>query len=343
MAPNFFGSTLILERSNDSLNSLDTSSDAISEAQSLPSFSMRNTPTSSLPVSPTSLAPTSQIHWNRGSATHLPPPPEIWGWCINLDRRMDRMKAMQVRAATARVRLVRHKAVNPAAGDVVEPADVCAEWDTTVNAMFDRSYMPGCQLKMTAGELGCAGSHVQLWKKAQSANLPFAMILEDDIEFQFSFDKFLLYYLARLPRDWDLMYLDHKHGYIPKRHNKNFYKAVYTWSTGAYVVSKQGYAKLLENLPVDGPVDNFLAKRCLNGTLNAYVPDLTVTLGPIGAAAQLCGQVLEHGSDIEHSTTAWDPSVPAPSPSPLFGAHSVPPHTPRGLLHPGSPSVPQHA
>lgn len=38
-----------------------------------------------------------------------------------------------------------------------------------------------------------------------------------------------------------------------------------------------------------------------------------------------------------------DPSVPAPSPSPLFGAHSVPPHTPRGLLHPGSPSVPQHA
>lgn len=56
---------------------------------------------------------------------------------------------------------------------------------------------------------------------------------------------------------------------------------------------------LAQNLPVDGPVDNFLAKRCLNGTLNAYVPDLTVTLGPIGAAAQLCGQVLGPGPFAE--------------------------------------------
>ena len=96
------------------------------------------------------------------------PYPQTWAWCINLDRRQDRMKGMQERSAKVGLKLVRHKAVDPSAGDVVDAASVCKEWDTTVNARFDFSYTPNRRLAMSNGELGCAMSHVQLWRKVDA-------------------------------------------------------------------------------------------------------------------------------------------------------------------------------
>jgi GR25 family glycosyltransferase involved in LPS biosynthesis len=228
---------------------------------------------------------------------------QTWAWCINLDRRQDRMKGMQERSAKVGLKLVRHKAVDPSAGDVVDAASVCKEWDTTVNARFDFSYTPNRRLAMSNGELGCAMSHVQLWRKAKELDLCFAIILEDDIQFMDNFLMYMRHYMALLPPNWDLMYLDYNHGAYPVQYNQHFQKITYTWSTGAYIISKRGYRKLLKELPVDGPVDNFLAKRCLEGKLHAYVPDLRHMYGPLGKEVQLCAQMLGEDSDIEHSTT----------------------------------------
>mmetsp|Transcript_2840 Transcript_2840/g.7796 ORF Transcript_2840/g.7796 Transcript_2840/m.7796 type:complete len:435 (-) Transcript_2840:670-1974(-) len=43
--------------------------------------------------------------------------------------------------------------------------DVTLEWNTTQNSLWDRHVAPGMTRRMTAGEVGCALSHVSLWKK----------------------------------------------------------------------------------------------------------------------------------------------------------------------------------
>jgi len=219
---------------------------------------------------------------------------DYWGWCINLDRREDRLKDVTRRAKNAGIRVVRFKAVEPGAGDKVSTSHVATHWETTLNARFDTSYTPGRILQLSNGERGCAMSHVTLWQKAKDLDLDFALILEDDILFATQFMTQLKHYQSQLPLDWDLMYLNYGHGGHPKPYNQYFEKSTYTWSTGAYLISRRGYTKLLQALPVDCPVDNFLAKHCHSGQLNAYVP----------RCRPLCMQIQEAGSDIEHTNTS---------------------------------------
>jgi GR25 family glycosyltransferase involved in LPS biosynthesis len=43
--------------------------------------------------------------------------------------------------------------------------DVALEWDTTTNSLWDRHVKPGLIRQMTPGEIGCALSHISLWKE----------------------------------------------------------------------------------------------------------------------------------------------------------------------------------
>ena len=100
----------------------------------------------------------------------------FWGWVINLDHRKDRWEHMVNQAEAQDVSLVRHPAVNPGAGDPV-PEEVCVtQWETTLNSKFDHAYKPGCVLKMSNGERGCAMSHIQLWQKVCSRSNPVAHV-----------------------------------------------------------------------------------------------------------------------------------------------------------------------
>lgn len=55
-------------------------------------------------------------------------------------------------------------------------------------------------------------------------------------------------------------------------------EAEYLWTTVAYVIWPQGARKLLEKLPVDQPVDNFMSSLVSSKHLRGYavVPDLAV-------------------------------------------------------------------
>lgn len=97
----------------------------------------------------------------------------------------------------------------------------------------------------------------------------YYLIMEDDIEINQSVaavgdsTEFLVKVsnLCKvLPEDTDICYL----GYImPKgakvRHGKMFIKPSYLWQLHAYLLSPSGARKLLSNLPVNAPVDNFIA------------------------------------------------------------------------------------
>jgi GR25 family glycosyltransferase involved in LPS biosynthesis len=43
--------------------------------------------------------------------------------------------------------------------------DVALEWDTTQNSVWDRHVKPGLIRQMSPGEIGCALSHISLWKE----------------------------------------------------------------------------------------------------------------------------------------------------------------------------------
>lgn len=70
-------------------------------------------------------------------------------------------------------------------GQEVLPENVLLEWDATQNSRYDKHIQPPMAKQMTPGEVGCAMSHVQLWKELaeiepRESNTNNMLILEDD-------------------------------------------------------------------------------------------------------------------------------------------------------------------
>lgn len=163
--------------------------------------------------------------------------------CINLKRRPDRWKLVNDRMQAVLgehgrflwQKMERSEAVDGVAlsSSSSDPLlSLCRlEWDASNNARWDRHILPPFQKKlMTSGEIGCAISHVQLWRKlvqvhhnvdARSQHHQDAtmLILEDDVVFYpgknddggsskpGSFVKALSSLVDILPTDWDILYL----------------------------------------------------------------------------------------------------------------------------------------
>jgi GR25 family glycosyltransferase involved in LPS biosynthesis len=64
--------------------------------------------------------------------------------------------------------------------------DCLLEWDATKNAMYDRHIEPPMAKRLSPGEVGCALSHVQLWREllhCDDLESSTMLILEDDATF----------------------------------------------------------------------------------------------------------------------------------------------------------------
>jgi len=99
--------------------------------------------------------------------------------CINLERREDRWKSFQQHLQQSLGRkdghhLLQHKMERFNAVDGI-PADdspdaelltkVDTTWDATINAKWDRHISPPMTKEMSTGEVGCALSHIKLWRE----------------------------------------------------------------------------------------------------------------------------------------------------------------------------------
>lgn len=69
---------------------------------------------------------------------------------------------------------------------------------------LERQGLIAPELDYSAGALGCALSHIQLWQKAASQDQPLT-IFEDDALSHPVFDEHRLAVLAQLPTDWDII------------------------------------------------------------------------------------------------------------------------------------------
>ena len=158
---------------------------------------------------------------------------------------------------------------------------VQAEWDATQNAQYSHRVTPGPRT-MTDGEIGCALSHIMLWKRhVEQSDVPQMLILEDDCAFiahrgRTRFPRAFGKAMELLPEDWGLFYLG-----FSGRGSRTYvnidpvsslsegnplddppiriYQPTYGFHTHAYLITKEAASRLLEALPVTGPIDVWLA------------------------------------------------------------------------------------
>merc|ERR1719387_473766 len=134
-------------------------------------------------------------------------------YCVNLDRRPERWSFVQQQLADLRLPAIRWSAVDGQSLDV--PA--LAEHGIVAKNSLPRYFLPNEQklfgVDLTAGGIGCALSHMQIWrdiiqKHGDASDESMFLVLEDDCKFLPGFSEdALLARLAHIPRDWQIIFL----------------------------------------------------------------------------------------------------------------------------------------
>jgi GR25 family glycosyltransferase involved in LPS biosynthesis len=203
---------------------------------------------------------------------------------------------------------------------------VTSSWDTTENVVYQRirSERKGWDdlhtyhervLELSPGERGCAASHIKAWRHclANDSDGPL-LVLEDDAAPIADFGGILKRALAALPQDAHVLYLGYSQAAHWRREiSPELVESEYVWTTVGYLVWPAGARLLLDNLPVNQPVDNYMALLCAQGQLKAYCVRPKIILQ---SDAWNCGSDIRHSdenywgpdSDIVHSEAA---AVPA--------------------------------
>ena len=147
---------------------------------------------------------------------------------------------------------------------------------------------------------GCYMSHVFLWQNMLRENLPFAVVLEDDVAISANFSREVKSKLETLPSDWDLFYL-----------NGCFKKFGPTYDTGirhsrgglctfGYVISAKAAGVLLQDAVFHSskPIDHVLDEEVLSGRLLAFHadPPLVHTLPKLSSTLAYLTTRREHQS-----------------------------------------------
>jgi GR25 family glycosyltransferase involved in LPS biosynthesis len=124
------------------------------------------------------------------------------------------------------------------------------------------------EIKMTEQEVAVALSHIGVWKLIADGDVPNALVLEDDIFMTYGFARDLEATWSSLARSasgepsFDLLYLAFEEvgNVAPVQNGVGLrrLRAPGIWEASGYVLSRQGARKLLDQLPVCGPIDLWL-------------------------------------------------------------------------------------
>jgi len=130
---------------------------------------------------------------------------------------------------------------------------------------------------------GCFLSHVKLWQEIMDSQLPYGVLLEDDVLVSSNFSHSLHSLLLSLPASWDLLYLD---GCF-KKFGPDFAYGVKlargSLCTHAYAISLNAVQKLLIGSSLkrsDKPIDHVLDTEISRGNIVAFhaVPPLVTVI-----------------------------------------------------------------
>ena len=219
-------------------------------------------------------------------------------YCINLKSRTDRWKSIESQARKFNLPIERWEASTTTTSSggseiiMVDESQVKLEWDSSINARYSRKVNPGTQF-LSKGEIGCAMSHIALWNKVLSLHATRStrntkndtssitgqettttvLILEDDACFVGNFQSQLRAVMDYVPENWDILYLGFsdrgERSVLIENNDIIIFVPEYGFHTHAYALNTRAAQVLLDHLPVQGPLDVWLADNHWFG-LNVY-------------------------------------------------------------------------
>lgn len=197
---------------------------------------------------------------------------------LNLACRPDRWRDVCARLEKLGLVFERCEAVDGTACDI-SPSEVACTWSTAYNWKYVTKIFEGgvdCgytvrTLTLTGGERGCAASHIAVWRRCVADAKPL-MVLEDDAFPMAHFETRILRALRDLEDESpDLLYLGYSQAAPWRRSVSSVVReAEYLWTTVGYIVWPVGARKLLAEMPIDQPVDNYMAKLISLGKVRGF-------------------------------------------------------------------------
>jgi hypothetical protein len=97
------------------------------------------------------------------------------------------------------------------------------------------------------------------------------LVLEDDAAPTPEFTTTLVRALAVMPKNADVLYLGYSQAAAWRREvSADLVESEYVWTTVGYIIWPAAAERLLSRLPIDQPVDNWMATACADGHIAAY-------------------------------------------------------------------------
>eukprot|EP00439_Symbiodinium_sp_Y106_P024232 s2456_g2.t4 len=198
---------------------------------------------------------------------------------VNLHRRADRWREVRQRLdGIEGLKFDRMQAVD-GQKEEIHTREVTKTWSTAKNWHYvTRAFEGGAEcgytvkeLCLSEGERGCAASHVKAWRACAASRKPL-MVFEDDAKPHPKFKTVLCQAMRDLHgQEPDILYLGYSKA-APWRRKVSavVWEAEYLWTTVAYVLWPTGASALLGSLPVNQPVDNFIAEHVAGNKLRAF-------------------------------------------------------------------------
>jgi len=210
---------------------------------------------------------------------------------INLKSRPDRWQGLQ-RSAERNAPWLKLERMDAVDGRVAPPPakDVVKKWSTKRLAELFHWYREKT-IPMSPGERGCCASHLKAWRKCAASGKPL-LVLEDDAVILPTFTETLSKALRDAPKDIGALWITSKDRGTRKRVSEVLMEPHYVWTTVGYVIWPSAAKAFMKLLPMDMPVDNFMAWHIKEGVVKTY------SLSP---AAVRQAQTWNIGSDVPHS------------------------------------------
>jgi len=210
---------------------------------------------------------------------------------LNLEKRPDRWASVQESFArnVPWLKVSRLDAVDGCKAPIPF-SDVTQMWSTERMANLFDSYRTET-IKMSLGERGCGSSHVKAWRLAANGTSPLIVLEDDAVAFP-AFTRTLEQALIEAPPDTGAIWLNDGDRGTQTPLSKVLMSPSFLWSTSGYVIWPAAARALLRLLPMDMPVDNFMAWHIQNGALRAF---------SVRPAVVRQAQPLGVGSNIPHS------------------------------------------
>lgn len=179
-------------------------------------------------------------------------------YIINLDRSPERYNYVAPKVESLGYEITRIPAID---GADLSEQELIDSTNFTAFKIFASEYP-------RRGTIGCSLSHLNTWKRFLESNNEFAVVFEDDVDFNPTTLKNIIAELQQNKNLWDVVTFEISHNGTPltiKKLDSSQHKlSVYLTEishTGAYILNRKAAQKLVQKfLPIKMPVDHYMTR-----------------------------------------------------------------------------------